>query len=56
MALLNVGYHLLLQSVLHTQEEEDARQKVLTKLRNLEYEHDTGMPAITQWMRPANEM
>ena len=55
--LFCVAYTLLFEyESLRTEEEEKARQKVRKFLRGIEYEHDTGMPAISQWMRPANEL
>jgi hypothetical protein len=33
-----------------------AKDKVLARLRDIEYEAETGMPAITQWMPPADQL
>lgn len=55
--LFTVAYCLLIEfEVQRTEDEEKQRQKLKRFLRGLEYEYETGMPAITQWMRPANEL
>jgi len=54
--LFSVAYHLLFESSQQTEEQAEARQKVRARLRDVEYEAETGMPAITQWMPPANEL
>ena len=43
-----IRYNLL------TQEEHDAIDKVTSAVRNHIYESETGMPAISQWLPPAD--
>lgn len=55
--LFCVAYTLLLEyEALRNEDQEKQRQKLRKFLRGIEYEHDTGMPAIAQWMRPADEL
>lgn len=51
-----MAYYLLLDESIRTEDEQKARERVISRLRAVEYEAETGMPAITQWMLPANEM
>ncbi len=39
-----------------TKEEAEARDSVLSRVRAIDREFETGMPSVTQLFRPANEM
>jgi hypothetical protein len=54
--LLDASYRLMHIHSLVTEEEMKAREKIDSAIANIDFESDTGMPAITQWMRPADEM
>jgi hypothetical protein len=54
--LFSVAYHLLLEASTQDEEVVKAKEQVQGQLRNIEYESETGLPAITQWMAPADQL
>lgn len=53
--LFDAAYVLMVQSHLRTEEEHDVVDAINKRLSDAAFEADTGMPAITKWMAPANE-
>jgi hypothetical protein len=51
--LYDVGYYLM-RSDLPTEDEAKAREKIDQAIRDKMYESETGMPAVAQWMQPAD--
>lgn len=45
-----------MQRVLLTEDEAMAQEKARSIIYDLIYEGESGMPAITQWLRPADEV
>jgi hypothetical protein len=43
-----------MRSTLPTEEEQKARDKIDKAIRDKMYESETGMPAVAQWMQPAD--
>lgn len=39
-----------------TEEEHKARKAFKSKISDVVYEHETGLPAIAQWMAPADQL
>lgn len=52
--LFDAAYVLMGRSVLVTEEERKALDSVDKQISDQMFESATGMPAITQWMAPAN--
>lgn len=52
--LFDAGYRLMISRSLITEEEDDIVRQVDKHLSDAGYESSTGMPAITQWLAPAN--
>lgn len=53
--LYDYAYFLLTEMSLRTQEEADALGKLDNTLSGLDFEDETGMPAIARQFRPADE-
>ena len=52
--LFDAAYALMVDRSMYTEEEHDAIEALDGRLTDSGYESDTGLPAITQWMKPAN--
>lgn len=52
--LFDAAYGSMVKRVLTTEEEGKALDALDKKISDASFESDTGMPAITQWMPPAN--
>lgn len=55
-SLVDIGYRLMLKFEIVSEEEYEAIRKVDGKIADLVFEDETGMPAITQLIPPADEM
>lgn len=54
--LYSACYGLMCQQALRTKEEQDVLDSLDKQFRDHQYEKTTGMPAISQWVKPANEL
>ncbi len=52
--LFDAAYALMVEMAKTTKEEHEAIEALDRKIHDAEYEAETGMPAITKWMAPAN--
>jgi hypothetical protein len=52
-SLYDVGFYLM-RATMPTKEEADARAGIDRAIRDRMYEEETGMPAVSQWMAPAD--
>lgn len=52
--LFDAAYALMVEMAKTTKEEHEAIESLDKKIHDAEYESETGMPAITKWMQPAN--
>lgn len=54
--LYDVAYRLLMERTRTTEEEMIAQEKTRSRIYDLIYEGETGMPALTMLYKPADEM
>lgn len=52
--LFDAAYALMLRASLYTEEERKVIDSIDGRLADSSYEEVSGMPAITQWVQPAN--
>lgn len=52
--LFDACYALMVEQAKTTKEEAEVIEKLDRRISDAQYESETGMPAITKWMQPAN--
>lgn len=52
--LCDAAYYLMIQQGLHSEDENKVIDQINSKFADLAYEEETGMPAITRWLAPAD--
>lgn len=52
--LFDACYALMVEMAKTTKEEHEAVESMDKKISDAAFEAETGMPAITKWMQPAN--
>lgn len=52
--LFDASYALMVEQATTTKEEHEAVESMDKKINDAAFEAETGMPAITKWMQPAN--
>lgn len=54
--LFDAAYFLMTERSIGTEEELEALDKLNDQIEGWAFEATTGMPSISRWMRPANEI
>lgn len=52
--LFDASYALMVEQSKTTKEEHEAVESLDKKINDASFEAETGMPAISKWMQPAN--